>query len=386
MKKKSRSLRFNVAFYFFLLIGILLLVIWLFETFLITPYYEARSKTNLKNRASKYYNEYVINNLKIDEIARESMMDNIHIYIATIELDNNNQEHLIPKNGEMVGRFSFDFNDSHVRMHTPAMEAFKIKGNAQSYFFKLTQPLIQTAKSDLFFYTGYDLVNANTSWKNNTPNPERLSTYNLHVWRSGLYGMTDDSYGRWIGNLGIDFGMGGNGHGAPQDTTFFKLTGGATRVQRLTARTVGIVRANAMYSPNKLFAAEQFQLGGPYTWRGYQPAELIGDYGVSGTVEYRFPFPFLNHLSQKLDERVRLAIFYDFGWLGENGDVYNYPKQFLQSVGCGAYLSFTDWLTAQVGVGFPLGEKKYGESTAIFYFSVNSDLDRLIPLRNPQKI
>ena len=282
-------------------------------------------------------------------------------------------------------RLSFDFNDSHVRLKGPYSN-MGVKGNAQSYFFKLTHPLIQTAKSDLFIYSGYDLVNANTSAYNNTSHPERLSTYNLHVWRSGLYGMTDDSYGRWIGNLGIDFGMGGNGHGAPQDTTFFKLTGGATRVQRLTARTVGIVRANAMYSPNKLFAAEQFQLGGPYTLRGYQPAELIGDYGVSGTVEYRFPFPFLNHLSQKLDERVRLAIFYDFGWLGENGDVYNYPKQFLQSVGCGAYLSFTDWLTAQVGVGFPLGEKKYGESTARFYFSVNSDLDRLIPLRNPQKI
>ena len=282
-------------------------------------------------------------------------------------------------------RLSFDFNDSHVRLCGP-YKGLNVKGNAQSYFFKLTQPLIQTARSDLFFYTGYDLVNANTSWQNGTPNPERLSTYNLHVWRSGLYGMTDDSYGRWIGNLGIDFGMGGNGHGAIQDTSFFKLTGGATRVQRLWGRSNGIVRVNAMYSPNKLFAAEQFQLGGPYTLRGYQPAELIGDYGVSGTVEYRFPIPFFNRIAPKLDERIRLAAFYDYGWIGENGNVYDYPKSFLHSVGCGAYITFADWLTAQVGVGFPLGAKKYGESTARFYFSVNGDLDRLIPLRNPQKL
>ena len=114
MKKKSKSLRFNVAFYFFLLIGILLLVIWLFQTFLITPYYEARSKTNLKNRASKYYNEYVLDNSKIDDISRGSIMDNIHIYIATIELDSNNQNHLIPKNGEMIGKFSFDFNERKI--------------------------------------------------------------------------------------------------------------------------------------------------------------------------------------------------------------------------------------------------------------------------------
>ncbi len=281
-------------------------------------------------------------------------------------------------------RLSFDFNDSHVRLKGP-YRALNVKGNAQSYFFKLTQPLIQTAKSDLFFYTGYDLVRANTT-ADVAGNPLRLSNYTLNVWRSGFYGMTDDSYGRWIGNLGFDFGMGGNGHGAVQDTSFFKLTGGLTRVQRLFARSLGIIRVNGQYSPNDLFAAEQMQLGGPYTLRGYQPAELIGDYGVTGTVEYRFPIPFLNRIAPKLDERIKLAGFYDFGWIGENSHIYNYPKEFLHSVGFGTYITFADWLTAQIGVGFPIGHKYYGGGDARFYFSVNSDLDRLIPLRNPQKL
>ena len=277
-------------------------------------------------------------------------------------------------------RLSFDFSDSHVRLGGP-YKNLNVKGNAQSYFFKLTQPIIQTAKSDLIFYTGYDYVNANTS-ANIAGNPLRLSNYNLNVWRSGLYGMTDDNYGRWLGNLGVDFGMGGDGHGAIQDTTFFKVTAGATRVQRLFGRSMGIVRVNGQYSPNKLFAAEQMQMGGPYTLRGYQPAELIGDYGVTGTVEYRFPVPFLDRILPKVDERLKLAVFYDWGWLGENGGIYNYPQQFLHSVGFGTYVNFTDWLTAQIGVGFPLG-RDYNENTARFYFSVNSDLDRLIPLRNP---
>ena len=280
-------------------------------------------------------------------------------------------------------RLSFDFSDSHVRLGGP-YKNLNVKGNAQSYFFKLTQPIIQTAKSDLIFYTGYDYVNANTS-ANIAGNPLRLSNYNLNVWRSGLYGMTDDNYGRWLGNLGVDFGMGGDGHGAIQDTTFFKVTAGATRVQRLFGRSMGIVRVNGQYSPNKLFAAEQMQMGGPYTLRGYQPAELIGDYGVTGTVEYRFPVPFLDRILPKVDERLKLAVFYDWGWLGENGGIYNYPQQFLHSVGFGTYVNFTDWLTAQVGVGFPLG-RDYNENTASFYFSVNSDLDRLIPLRNPEKL
>ena len=268
-------------------------------------------------------------------------------------------------------RLSFDFSDSHVRLGGP-YKNLNVKGNAQSYFFKLTQPIIQTAKSDLIFYTGYDYVNANTS-ANIAGNPLRL------------YGMTDDNYGRWLGNLGVDFGMGGDGHGAIQDTTFFKVTAGATRVQRLFGRSMGIVRVNGQYSPNKLFAAEQMQMGGPYTLRGYQPAELIGDYGVTGTVEYRFPVPFLDRILPRVDERLKLAVFYDWGWLGENGGIYNYPQQFLHSVGFGTYVNFTDWLTAQIGVGFPLG-RDYNENTARFYFSVNSDLDRLIPLRNPEKL
>ena len=279
-------------------------------------------------------------------------------------------------------RFSFDFSDSHVKLGGPFRND-NIRGNAQSYFFKLTHPLVQTAKSDLFLYSGYDFVNASTS----IGHPKTyLSDYNLHVWRSGLYGMTDDNYGRWIGNLSMDFGMSGEDKvGNVYDTTFFKMNAGATRVQRLFSRSMGIVRVNGQYSPNKLFAAEQMQLGGPYTLRGYQPAEIIGDYGVSGTLEYRTPIPFLDRVWPWLDDRLRFAVFYDWGWIGTNNNAYDYPSSFLHSVGFGSYMYLTDWLTAQVGVGFPFGSD-YNENTARFYFSINSDLDRLIPLRNPEKI
>lgn len=285
-------------------------------------------------------------------------------------------------------RLSFDFSDSHVKLGGP-WRPYGVKGNAQSYFFKLTHPLVQTAKSDLFLYTGYDFVNANTSMAFNNAR-SYLSDYNLHVWRTGLYGMTDDSYGRWIGNVNIDFGMSGTDKTnlSNADTTFVKFGANATRVQRLFSRSMGVVRVGGQYSPNDLFAAEQMQIGGPYTLRGYQPAEMLGDYGVSGTVEYRVPIPFLDRLDNKLcnwiDERVRLAAFYDWGWVGTNNNLYD-GNTFLHSIGFGTYMNFTDWLTAQIGVGFPL-KHEYSNNTARFYFSLNSDLDRLIPLRNPEKL
>ena len=126
------------------------------------------------------------------------------------------------------------------------------------------------------------------------------------------------------------------------------------------------------------------QLGGPYSVRGFQPAELIGDYGVTATAEYRFPIPFLGHIAPKLDERIKLAAFYDFGWIDSNSHI-DYPAKFLHSVGFGTYLNLTDWLVAQIGVGFPLVDD-YCKNTARFYFGINSDLDRIIPLRNPEKL
>ena len=279
-------------------------------------------------------------------------------------------------------RLSFDFSDSHVRLGGP-YKGLGIKGNAQSYFFKLTQPLIQTAKSDLFLYSGYDFVNASTS----IGSPKTyISDYNLHVWRSGLYGMTDDAYGRWIGNMALDFGMSGNDKmGSDADTSFFKIGASATRVQRLFSRSLGVVRVGGQYSPNNLFAAEQMQIGGPYTLRGYQPAHMLGDYGISGTLEYRTPIPLLDKLWPWLDDRMRFAVFYDWGWVGTNNNAYQDSSVFLHSIGFGTYMNLTDWVTAQIGVGFPL-VRDYDESTARFYFGINSDLDRLIPLRNPEKI
>lgn len=285
-------------------------------------------------------------------------------------------------------RLSFDFSNSNINLGGP-YKFLNVKGKAQSYALRVTHPLIENAKTSVVAYTGIDFVNASTESKllNST-----LSDYNLYVLRSGFHGMTDDKNGRWIGTLGFDVGLPGATKGevrGPQGV-FFKLVAGATRVQRLFGRTIGILRVNGQYSPNRLYTAEQMQIGGPYTLRGYQPAELIGDYGVTGTAEIRTPIPGLRKiLPNKLkfiDDKVRLAVFYDFGWVQEHSHLYDYPQNFLHSVGFGSYISLTDWISLQFGVGIPLGKKYYGENSARFYFGLNSELDNLIPKKRTEKL
>ena len=281
-------------------------------------------------------------------------------------------------------RLSFDYSYSTIAPGG-AYRAYDIRGKAQNLGVKISHPFINTAKTSLVGYTGIDFVNAETTSKKYN---YQLSDYNLFVLRSGFHGMTDDKYGRWIGTLGFDVGLPGATKGEVQGPqgVFFKMIAGVTRVQRLFGRTLGIVRVNGQYSPNRLYTAEQMQIGGPYTLRGYQPAELIGDYGVTGTVEFRTPIPGLRKiLPNKLkfvDDKVRLAAFYDFGWVQEHNNLYNYPQNFLHSVGFGSYISLTDWMSLQLGVGFPIGKRYYGENTARFYFGLNSELDNLIPKKS----
>ena len=284
-------------------------------------------------------------------------------------------------------RLSFDYSNSNISLGGP-YRFLNVKGHSRSMGLRLTHPVVKNARTDVVVYTGIDFVDADTYSRRLN---YMLSDYQLYVIRSGIRGIRDDKYGRWLGTLGVDVGLGGTSKLAtPSDGTFVKVVAGATRVHRLWGRVIGLVRINGQYSPNKLFAVEQMQMGGPYTLRGYQPAELIGDYGVTGTVEIRTPIPgFKKILPNKvkfIDDRVRLAAFYDFGWVKENGHIYNYPQNFLHSVGFGSYINLTDWLSMQFGVGFPLGQKYYDESTARFYFGINTEMDHLIPYRKTEKL
>ena len=288
-------------------------------------------------------------------------------------------------------RLGYDFMYSRIKLGGDLAD-LKIKGNSHSHFFKVTHPFIKTAKADLIGTIGFDFSHTESEL-GLFPGSPKLSDYDLRVLRANLYGMRNDQYGRWIGTLGGDFGfnaLGASGTSSGgQKSQFIKLLASAIRVHRLPLDSIGILRINGQYSPDKLYAMEQIQLGGPYTLRGYQPAEIIGDSGVTGTAEIRFPIPFFRALlPQKLEfleERIRLAAFYDFGWIKDNGNLYGYPKDFLHSVGGGLYVNLTEYLSAQFGLGFPMGSKEYGEKSCRFYFGVNTELDKAIPLRSKQR-
>ena len=285
-------------------------------------------------------------------------------------------------------KLSYDFNYSRVNLGGP-YKALGIKGRSSSNLFQITQPLHRSATTDVIAHVGFDLPSSKTDidYFNQT-----LTDYKLRVFRLGVDSLHDDKYGRWFGGIGADIGIGGMGatktvEGSASRGEFYKFTAAITRVQRLPLRSIGLFRLAGQYTANPLFPYEQMQAGGPYSVRGYQPGQLLGDYGVAGTVEIRTPIPGLSHLPGKLktiDDRLRFALFYDFAYVKEHKHQYDFPTNFINSVGFGFNADITQFLSAQIGVGFPL-QRKFDEKSARLYFSITSQIDKIF-CRNIEKL
>ena len=291
-------------------------------------------------------------------------------------------------------RLSFDYAHMITRPKG-ALAPLDIVGNSNFYILKLTQPIINTAETDLHAYASFDWIDATTDIHSIEAH---LVDYVLRVVRLGVNFLHDDLTGRWIGNLGVDLGI--NGLGASPDvhhgphSGFQKFVASLARVQRLPHDCLGIVRVNGQYSIQPLFAAEQMFIGGPYSVRGYQPSELVGDWGIAGGAEYRFPI-----ISQKLTDKIsgndksetqwkskfinsvrerwRLLVFYDWGYVNSHADLFDYPRHFIHSTGVGATINFMNGLSLQIGVGIPLATRVLDENNARMYFSLNTEIDRL---------
>ena len=134
--KKNKSLRFHVALWFFLVIGVLLLAIWIFQLLLITPYYERRSKDNLRNEGNRYYNAYILDNSKFNDISRDAMMENMHITIGEVVTNEFGEEHFEVKETEMMGgMFIIEFNDRELLEKIDSGKTIYADDRSDMYFY-----------------------------------------------------------------------------------------------------------------------------------------------------------------------------------------------------------------------------------------------------------
>ncbi len=258
-------------------------------------------------------------------------------------------------------------------------------GKSHNFFAGISRRLIETERYKLYGDITYDMRNTK-SW---SENPLLAgwgdSAYKTRAIRLNLTNIKDDFYGRWFANIGGSFGL--PWFGATEadynnyyiKDTFFKLNANLARIQSLPWNSMLILQANGQWSNNPLYSAEQIQFGGISTVRGYQEGSYLADSGVTASAELRFPIPFLGMiLPEKLkfiDDSIRLAAFYDFGWMNECWSTQDFENRALMSVGGGVVLKLTKYLSGNVYIGVPIGPKPNDNiSKYRVHFTVTSNI------------
>ena len=266
------------------------------------------------------------------------------------------------------------------------LDFLDLESKSHNLFFTLSRRLIKTDNYKLYGDIGFDLRNTETTW---------LGGLDLYKYRSrnlkvNLTNIKDDFYGKWFANVGtsvgldwfgatnqLDFGMeGAYKHSIPSNKGV-KVMGNIARIQVLPFRSTGIIQARGQWASRALLPSERMSFGGMSSVRGYEESFFIKDYGATASAELRFPVPFLRMmLPEKLkfiDDSIRLAGFYDIGWFG-NRHASNDGPDYLMSVGGGVILKLTRYLSANVYLGVPIGDKPENASGCRVHFIVTSNI------------
>lgn len=115
---------------------------------------------------------------------------------------------------------------------------------------------------------------------------------------------------------------------------------------------VGVAKMTGQYADAHLVTNEQFALGGVTTVRGYFQSEIVGDNGISGSLEFRSP-SLATYLGSFVDE-FRLFGFADGGFTHVISSLIDQQANFrIASAGGGARVRLFKRLSGEVAVGVP---------------------------------
>jgi hemolysin activation/secretion protein len=139
----------------------------------------------------------------------------------------------------------------------------------------------------------------------------------------------DASVTNWTFTVATNFGR--NNSGLSQTAEAGRFEGDLNHQQPLGNGWDVYLRANGVYSPQRLPDSEKFSLGGPGSVRAYIASELRGDSGYQGTLEFR-------RASAIAARPVIYSLFWDLGSVIYKAPGFSDNKQSIAGYGAGVQL------------------------------------------------
>ena len=137
----------------------------------------------------------------------------------------------------------------------------------------------------------------------------------------------------------------------------------ASRLQRLFSRKgkwLLYLKLDGQWAADPLLSSEQMAIGGMNSVRGYEEREVLGDKGISATVELRTPIIDRGFMSKSLStlkpaESLQFIVYSDYGYVRRLDALVDEEDSVgMISVGVGVRLGLTEHLQVRFDYGVPL--------------------------------
>ena len=265
--------------------------------------------------------------------------------------------------------YNFPINSHGTRLHASydlsniviiagQAEALNVEGKSENMGLQVRHPFVVQPNIQLNGFFGGNVKNSETDFDKITLLRQEVKTLSFGFDMQITFSHSS-IYTRHVYTDSLDERFG--------DTNFIKYNGEVGLTSVYSNNIVTIMRVKGQWTDNTILpSAEQFQIGGMSTVRGYREGFLIGDRGYFTSMEASFPVLLSDWTSRgnPFEQKVRGMIFVDHGAafpFTPPGQHIN-KDDFLTSAGGGLIVNFSRILTAKVLVGFPLS-KRIGETS-----------------------
>jgi hemolysin activation/secretion protein len=254
------------------------------------------------------------------------------------------------------GRLNFSYSKDNSRIIEEPFSPLDINGISQTVSLGWRQPLARTPTNEFALGVALDLRESQTNLLGNIPfsfstGPEdgRSKVTVIRFSQDWINrNPTQILAARSQFSLGIGaFNATVNDSGT--DGRFLSWLGQFQYVQSLGQDSILIARIAAQLTGNSLLPIEQFSIGGLDTVRGYRQNRLVGDNGVVGSIEARFPIV----REPEGIGLIQIASFFDIGQIWNNSGAVVNPST-LASIGVGLRWQIGSIATIRLDYGLPL--------------------------------
>lgn len=260
-----------------------------------------------------------------------------------------------------------------------------IGGTAYTYSVFFNQPILDSRHVDLTWTGSFESKSIHNRLLGNPSTNDELRMFHtgINVDEIDRHGRTfivnDFTFGADLMGASDrnDPSLSRSGSGAP----FFKYTVAANRIHPVYDSTYLYMKANAQLTPEKLVSAEQMDIGGVYSVRGYPQSDYLGDAGYGGSLELRVPCYFIPRdikvpfTQEPIWNRINFVGFFDGAYAKlKNAAVGEHTSRNYMGLGGGIRFDLPRNLTGRFEWASPMGDKPSDGSHGQFYFSISGDL------------